>query len=141
MVNNHTHQIEVYVGSPDFSDEQHAGQVDGVPSVRSPGSTLKPLVYAMAIDKGLLTPKQILADVPHNFHGFEPENFYQRFSGPVTVERALVQSLNVTAVRTLESLGLATFVERLKRSDFHQIKQDEKNLGVSVGIRGLWSKP
>ena len=136
IINNETNQIEVYLGSADFKDKEHEGEVDGVQGVRSPGSTLKPLVYAMAMDKGLMTPKTILEDVPSDFSGFEPENFYKQFNGPVSVEQALSQSLNVTAVQTLDRVGLMNFIKRLQLADFQQISKDRKKLGLSLILGG-----
>ncbi|RZK45729.1 MAG: penicillin-binding protein 1C, partial [Hymenobacter sp.] len=97
VVNNKTHAVEAYVGSVDFRDAAALGQVDGVRAVRSPGSTLKPLLYGLALDRGLLTPKTVLPDVPTNFQGFRPENFDKHCQGEVTMERALTYSLNIPA--------------------------------------------
>ncbi|MDX2303739.1 MAG: penicillin-binding protein 1C [Microscillaceae bacterium] len=136
VMNNQNRQVEVYLGSADFQDKEHEGEVDGIQGIRSPGSTLKPLVYALAMDKGFITPKTILNDVPSDFSGFEPENFYKKFSGPVTVEQALSQSLNVTAVQTLEQVGLKAFIQKLKMARFRQIARDEKKLGLSMILGG-----
>src|SRR5690606_33659749 len=108
--NNQTMAVEAYVGSADFSNAYDGGQVDGVRAVRSPGSTLKPLLYALAFDKGLMTPKTVLNDVPTNFSGYEPENYDRQFYGPITVESALANSLNVPAVKTLQQVSTPAFV-------------------------------
>jgi penicillin-binding protein 1C len=136
IVNNRTRQVEAYLGSPDFTDAEHGGQVDGVRAVRSPGSTLKPLVYAAAFDEGKVTPKTILTDVSTDFRGYQPENYDQKFNGNVTVEKALAYSLNIPAVKVLEELGLPLFVKKLKQANFRQIGRDENKLGLSVILGG-----
>lgn len=136
VVDNTTRGVVAYLGSPDFTDREHAGQVDGVRAVRSPGSTLKPLVYAIAIDKGQITPKTVLSDVPVNFNGYAPENFDQKFHGAVTVERALSYSLNIPAVNTLNNIGVLSLIDKLKQANFRQIRKDERNLGLSTILGG-----
>ncbi len=136
VINNKTRKVEAYLGSPDVSDNFHNGQVDGITAVRSPGSTLKPLVYALAFDKGLVTPKTVIADVPVNFDGYAPENFNSKFNGNVTVEKALAYSLNIPAVKTLNQLGIATLTDKLKQAGFKQIAKDEKKLGLSTVLGG-----
>jgi len=136
VVNNKTGKVEAYLGSPDVSDNVHNGQVDGITAVRSPGSTLKPLVYALAFDNGLATPKTVIADVPVNFDGYSPENFNSRFNGNVTVEKALAYSLNIPAVKTLNQLGVSTLTDKLKQAGFRQVAKDEKKLGLSTVLGG-----
>ena len=136
VINNKTGKVEAYLGSPDASDDEHNGQVDGVTAVRSPGSTLKPLVYALAFDNGLATPKTVIADVPVNFDGYSPENFNSKFNGNVTVEKSLAYSLNIPAVKTLNQLGVVTLVDKLKQAGFRQVMKDEKKLGLSTVLGG-----
>ncbi len=136
VVNNKTHAVEVYVGSQNFDDKTNNGEVDGIQAIRSPGSTLKPLAYGLAFDKGLMTPKMVLADVPMDFGGFEPENFSKDFLGKVTAEDALARSLNIPAVRILQALGLPTFLKALQKAGFKQISKDQKKLGLSVVLGG-----
>ncbi|MBI3259910.1 MAG: penicillin-binding protein 1C [Ignavibacteriae bacterium] len=136
ILDNQTHNVVGYIGNPDFNDINHQGQVDGVKAVRSPGSALKPLIYALAIDKGLLTPKTIITDVPVNFDGFAPENFNRKFNGSISVEKALAFSLNVPAVKTLDKLGVPLFVDKLHQLGFQQIRKDSRMLGLSVALGG-----
>lgn len=136
VVNNQTHQIEAYIGSSDYADEANGGQVNGVRAVRSPGSTLKPLIYGLAFDKGLITPKTCLNDVPTNFDGYSPDNFDHKFNGRVTVETALAYSLNVPAVKTLEILGVPALTTSLKQAGFAQIAADQYKLGLSAALGG-----
>ncbi|GAB3324164.1 penicillin-binding protein 1C [Larkinella ripae] len=136
VINNQTMAVEAYVGSADFENRYDGGQVDGVRAVRSPGSTLKPLLYALAFDKGLMTPKTVLNDVPTSFSGYEPENYDRQFYGPITVESALANSLNVPAVKALQQVSTPAFVELLKKAGFGTIKKQANILGLSVILGG-----
>ena len=136
VVNNQTRAVEAYVGSADFQDNSALGQVDGVRAVRSPGSTLKPLLYGLAFDRGLLTPKTVLPDVPTNFQGFRPENFDKRCQGEVTMERALTYSLNLPAVRVLAGVGVDNFTGTLRQAGFRQVARDAPRLGLSSILGG-----
>jgi penicillin-binding protein 1C len=136
VVNNHTHAVEAYVGSIDFQDPSAQGQVDGVRAVRSPGSTLKPLLYGLALDRGLLTPKTVLPDVPTNFQGFRPENFDKHCQGEVTMERALTYSLNIPAVQVLSEVGVDKFTGTLRQAGFRQVAHDAPRLGLSTILGG-----
>ncbi|MFN3379080.1 MAG: penicillin-binding protein 1C, partial [Runella zeae] len=136
VVNNQTLNVEAYVGSADFQNIFDGGQVDGIRAVRSPGSTLKPLLYGVAFDRGLLSPKSTLNDVPTNFGGFEPENFDRHFNGKVTVEFALANSLNIPAVKVLKDISPSVFIEYLKKADFQTIKKQSKDLGLSMILGG-----
>lgn len=140
VIDNKTREVVAYVGSNDKTDVIHNGMVDGVNAIRSPGSTLKPLVYALAIDKGLLTPMSCITDVPVNYTGYMPENFNSKFNGNVTVEFALSHSLNIPAVKTLSALGLPTCIDALTRSGFTQINADKKKLGLSLILGGCGVK-
>ncbi|HET9505422.1 MAG TPA: penicillin-binding protein 1C [Hymenobacter sp.] len=136
VVNNRTHAVEAYVGSADFHDAVALGQVDGVQAIRSPGSTLKPLLYGLALDRGLLTPKTVLPDVPTNFQGFRPENFDKHCLGEVTMERALTYSLNIPAVRVLSEVGVPVFTGTLRQAGFRQVARDAPKLGLSAILGG-----
>ena len=136
VINNETMTVEAYVGSADFTNPYDGGQVDGIRAVRSPGSTLKPLLYATAFDKGLITPKTVLNDVPTNFGGYEPENFDQRFNGPVTVEFALANSLNIPAVKVLKEVSTPVLVGQLKKAGFQTVSKQAKDLGLSLILGG-----
>ena len=136
VVNNQTRAVEAYVGSSDFQDAGAQGQVDGVRAVRSPGSTLKPLLYGLAFDQGLLTPKTVLPDVPTNFQGFRPENFDKHCQGEVTAERALTYSLNIPAVRVLSEVGVEKLTGTLRQAGFRQVARDAPRLGLSTILGG-----
>ncbi len=136
VVNNHTGAVEAYVGSADFNNRDDGGQVDGIRAVRSPGSTLKPLLYGLAFDKGVVTPKTIISDVPVNYSGYKPENYDGKFYGNITVEHALANSLNVPAVKVLSELKTEQLTLALKQAHFNQIGKDEDKLGLSLVLGG-----
>ncbi|WP_242478955.1 penicillin-binding protein 1C [Hymenobacter lapidiphilus] len=136
VVNNRTRQVEAYVGSADFRDFRGQGQNDGIVAVRSPGSTLKPFLYALALDRGLVTPKLQLPDVPTNFQGYRPENFDKHCQGEVTLERALAFSLNIPAVRVLQDYGVPTFTEKLQQAGFQSVARNRTRLGLSSILGG-----
>ena len=140
ILNNRTHTVEAYLGSADFADMLHSGQVDGVVAVRSPGSTLKPLVYSIAFDNGLMTPKSMIADVPVNFDGYAPENYNSKFNGNVTIEYALANSLNIPAVKTLNMVGIRSLTDKMKLAGFGQVLHSEGSIGLSVVLGGCGVK-
>ena len=136
VVNNATRQVIAYVGSSNFYDNQHAGQVDGIKAIRSPGSTLKPLLYGLHFDQGTLTPKRRLADVRTDFQGYQPVNYTNTFSGWISAEQALKESLNVPAVKLLNEYGIDAFTETLIRSRFSTIERMKEHLGLSLILGG-----
>lgn len=97
--------VRALIGSADWHDRQIAGQVNGALGRRSPGSTLKPFLYGLALDQGVLHPATVLRDVPTHFGPFTPENFDGRFNGPVSATEALVRSRNIPAVAIAHRLG------------------------------------
>lgn len=136
VVDNRTNNVVAYVGSGNPDDAEHAGQVDGIMAVRSPGSTLKPLLYGMAFDQGIVTPRTMLQDVPINFDGYAPQNFDKHFHGMVSMNQALAQSLNVPAVSTLHRVGVSNFVDVLMRARMSSVSAKRKDLGLSVVLGG-----
>ena len=113
IMDNDTMAIRAYVGSADFDDAQRGSHVDMIQAVRSPGSTLKPFLYAQALDDGLVHSESMLLDAPMSFDGYAPGNFQAAFSGPVSVAQALQRSLNVPAVDLLNRVGPQVFASRL----------------------------
>lgn len=107
--------IKALVGSADYFDRTIAGQVNGALAKRSPGSALKPFIYGLGFDQGVLHPQTVLRDVPTAFGPFTPENFDGRFLGPVTATEALVRSRNIPAVYV---------ASKLKSPDFYQFLKD-----------------
>jgi len=136
VIDNQTHHVIAYIGSANFTDTADAGQVNGAAAVRQPGSTLKPLLYGLCIDQGLLTPKMVITDVAVNYQGYAPENYDKKFNGYVTMEYALEHSLNIPAVKSLRLLGKDKLVEKLAVCDFRQVKKDQQKLGLSLILGG-----
>lgn len=114
VVDHTTMAVRGYVGSADFGDDSRFGHVDMIASVRSPGSVLKPFVYGMALDEGLIHAESLLQDVPRRFGDYRPGNFDTGFHGPVSASEALVRSLNLPAVQLLEALGPKNVAARLR---------------------------
>ncbi len=111
-VDNESGEVRARVGSADYFDERRAGQVDMTQALRSPGSTLKPFIYGLAFEDGLLHPETLIDDKPTRYGSYMPENFDLTFQGTVTVRRALQMSLNVPAIAVLGKVG----VSRLERA-------------------------
>ncbi len=114
LIDTRTMDVLAQVGSADFSSVEINGQVDGTRSPRSPGSTLKPFVYALAMEQGLIHPLSILTDAPRNFGGYNPENFDRGFVGPIRASDALARSRNVPAVELASELSHPTLYQFLK---------------------------
>ncbi|MBH8554965.1 penicillin-binding protein 1C [Nostocaceae cyanobacterium CENA357] len=147
VIDNHTGEVLAYVGSPDYFNEAKLGRNDGVQALRQPGSTLKPFVYELALEKGVIRPNTILADVPAHYaipgaQLYSPTDYTETFLGPVRVRVALANSLNVPAVRVLEKVGVQTFLERLHQLGFTHLNQTPEYYGLGLtlgsGEVNLW---
>jgi penicillin-binding protein 1C len=136
LIDNHKHEVVAYVGSAGFTEDRFQGQVDGASSLRSPGSALKPFLYALAMDRGLITPKTVLQDIPQNFNGYRPLNYDETFRGRITASQALSLSLNVPAVDLANRVGVDLFNEKLSRGGLKWIGERKKTLGLSVILGG-----
>lgn len=138
IMENGTGNVPVYVGSADFGSEDRAGHVDMVQAIRSPGSTLKPFIYGLSMDAGQLHSESLLMDVPLRFGDYQPDNFTGGFSGAVSVQDALQQSLNVPAVQVLEQVGPARLYLRLQQAGaLLQLPRGEQpNLAMALGGLG-----
>ncbi|MDO5675742.1 MAG: penicillin-binding protein 1C [bacterium] len=132
---NESGEVRAYSGSADFSDPARFSHVDMVRALRSPGSTLKPFLYGMALDEGLIHSESLLADVPRSFGGYQPGNFQQSFNGPVSAAEALTKSLNVPAVEVLEQLGSVRFAALLRQGGLQLALPTgaEPNLALILG--------
>ncbi|WP_313623141.1 penicillin-binding protein 1C [Achromobacter sp.] len=113
VMDNDTLEVKAYAGSADFSDVSRYSHVDMVRGVRSPGSTLKPFLYAQALDEGLIHSESLLIDAPMSFGGYAPGNFQAAFAGPISVAQALQRSLNVPAVDLLDRVGPVSFASAM----------------------------
>ncbi|WP_244813266.1 penicillin-binding protein 1C [Xanthomonas euroxanthea] len=116
VVDNASMEARAYVGSASFGDRKRLGHVDMVQAWRSPGSTLKPFLYGMALDDGVIHSESLLVDAPQSFGSYRPGNFDAAFNGPVSAATALRLSLNVPAVDLLDRIGPARFAARLSNA-------------------------
>lgn len=139
VVDAATLEVRAYAGSADFSDNARGAHVDMVRGVRSPGSALKPFLYAMALDDGLIHSESLLIDAPQAFGGYQPGNFQADFSGPVSVSEALQRSLNVPAVDLLDQIGPARFAARLAQAGIKPriATGEQPNLSLILGGAGV----
>jgi len=147
VIDNRTGEVLAYVGSPDYFNQAKLGRNDGVQALRQPGSTLKPFVYELALEKGLIRPNTILADVPAHYaipgaKLYSPTDYTESFLGPVRVRIALANSLNVPAVRVLEKVGVETFLKRLHQLGFEHLNKTPEHYGLGLtlgsGEVSLW---
>lgn len=128
-------RVLAWVGSADFWAATE-GQVDNVLSRRSPGSALKPFLYALAFDRGDLAPGSMLLDVPTDFGGYAPENYGQNFQGLVSARTALASSLNIPAVRLLQRTGTASFLDLLRRGGISTLERPAGHYGLPLALGG-----
>lgn len=135
LIDFKTMEVLAQMGSSDFSNAEIHGQVDGTRRPRSPGSTLKPFVYALALDQGKIHPLSLLKDAPHTFGDYNPENFDREFLGPIRACDALARSRNVPAVTLASDLAHPTFYEFLRDSEV-SLPKPASFYGLSLPLGG-----
>jgi penicillin-binding protein 1C len=135
LVDYRTMETKALVGSADFHNPHIAGQVNGTQAKRSPGSTLKPFVYALALDQGVLHPLTVLKDAPTAFGPFSPDNFDGDFLGPITAKDALNRSRNIPAVAVAARLYDPTLYHFLKSAGISGMKS-ENHYGLALVLGG-----
>ncbi|GHD11200.1 penicillin-binding protein 1C [Tianweitania populi] len=136
MADASTGEILGDVGSAGFFDNQRSGWIDMTRVPRSPGSTLKPFIYALAFEEGLVAQETIIEDRPADFAGYRPKNFDMHYQGDVPVRHALQMSLNVPAIRLLDAVGPARLVGRFRQAGVSvQLPRGEKP-GLAIGLGG-----
>ena len=135
IIDTKSHEVLAMVGSHDFFDKPSAGQVNGTLALRSPGSTLKPFIYALAIDKGLITPQTLVFDVPVDYVGYSPVNYDEKFTGYITAREALARSLNVPAVNLYAKMGKNQLYGFLKQAGISTLS-DQEEYGLSLILGG-----
>ncbi|MCK2053904.1 penicillin-binding protein 1C [Methylobacterium sp. 37f] len=136
-LDNRTGAVLAQVGSPGYLDASRSGAIDMTGAIRSPGSALKPFIYALAFETGLAHPETQLDDRPVRFTGYAPENFDLGYQGTVTARRALQLSLNVPAVDLLEVVGPARFIARLRAAGARIELPRDTAPGLPVALGGL----
>ena len=128
-------EIRALIGSADFFGEAIYGQVDGTLARRSPGSTLKPFIYALALEQGLIHPKTLLLDSRRSFGGYDPENFDKTFRGPIHADDALVSSRNIPAISLAAKLRDPGLYDFLSRAGV-RFPHSEEHYGLSLVLGG-----
>lgn len=124
-------EVKAMVGSGNYFDATIHGQVNGTKAKRSPGSTLKPLIYALALDQGIIHPYTVLKDTPSTFADYNPENFDTDYLGPIKAKEALVLSRNIPAIYLAEQLKNPTLYQLLQQAQVSGLKS-EQNYGLSL---------
>ncbi len=127
--------VKSWVGSADYSNQAIHGQINGVLTKRSPGSTLKPFIYALALDQGVLHPRTILRDAPTSFGPFTPENFDGNFIGPIPAQDALIRSRNIPAVWVATQLKQPNLYQFLQSAGVSNMKP-EGYYGLALALGG-----
>ncbi|HEY2346574.1 MAG TPA: penicillin-binding protein 1C [Xanthomonadaceae bacterium] len=127
--------VKAMVGSADYFDASIQGQVNGTLAKRSPGSTLKPFIYALGFDQGVLHPQTVLRDVPTSFGPYTPENFDGQFLGPVTATQALIRSRNIPAVWIASQLGEPNLYAFLREAGISRMAS-EQHYGLALVLGG-----
>lgn len=136
IINNKNYEVTAYAGSQDFYDFKNNGQVDGITAKRSPGSLLKPFLYAKVIDKGIAAPQSKIPDVPLYFSNFSPQNANKKYYGMVEMRDALIKSLNIPFVELLKDYGEDKFFYFLKDIlNFEDRNSERYGLSLILGTK------
>ncbi len=132
-------QVLAWVGSADYFDEEIHGAVDVVTSLRQPGSSIKPLTYLLAFEKGY-TPATVIFDIPTQFNTdsgpYSPKNYDLKFHGPVRARTALASSFNIPAVKTLEYVGIDSFIVFLRKLGIDTLNMPASHYGLALTLGG-----
>ncbi len=137
IVRNKDRAVRAYLGGTDYFDPTNPNYNDLARAQRSPGSTLKPIIYGMAFEEIIVHPETLIVDAHHHFSGYAPVNFDRTFLGEITVRESLIKSLNTTAVLLLNEIGVSRFLSRLRSSGVPlNIRQPDTDAGLSVGLGG-----
>ncbi|WP_114966052.1 penicillin-binding protein 1C [Alkalilacustris brevis] len=137
VADHRTGEILARVGSADYTDEGRQGFVDMTRAVRSPGSALKPLVYAMAFDDGLAHPETLIEDRPTRFGNYSPQNFDRQFRGTVRLRAALQLSLNIPVVALTDALGPVRVMAALRRAGAAPVLPGRAAPGLAIALGGV----
>ena len=136
-IDHATGEVLARVAGADYFDERRAGQVDMTQAVRSPGSTLKPFIYGLAFEDGLIHPETLIEDRPVRYGSYAPENFDLTFQGTVSVRKALQMSLNVPAVTLLEAIRANRLTARITDAGARFVLPKGEAPGLAMGLGGV----
>lgn len=137
MADSTTGEIIADVGSADYFDAFRSGWIDMTRINRSPGSTLKPFIYGLAFEEGLVAQETIIEDRPSDFSGYRPKNFDMSYQGDVSIRQALQLSLNVPAVRVLDGVGPSRLMVRFRRAEVRPVLPVGEAPGLAIGLGGV----
>ncbi len=135
LVHTPTMEVKAYVGSADFHNSEIEGENDALNIRRSPGSTLKPFIFALAMEQGLIHEGTILLDIPSSFGDYNPENFNQEYSGPLPAQLALKLSRNIPAINLAAELETPDLYDFLKSAQV-EFKESREHYGLSLVLGG-----
>lgn len=142
VADHRSREVLAYVGAPDPHDSRRFGPIDMAAASRSPGSALKPFIYGLGFDDGIIHPETLISDVSTRFGDYAPQNFDHDFSGDLTIREALQRSLNVPAVLVLDKVGPLRFIEALRKSGVRFELPPGATPGLPVALGGgavsLW---
>jgi penicillin-binding protein 1C len=137
MADSRTGDILGEVGSADFLDASRSGWIDMTKILRSPGSTLKPFIYGLAFEQGLIAQQTLISDSPVDFSGYRPKNFDMAYQGDVSIRQALQLSLNVPAIRVLDAVGPTRLMARFRQSGVTPTLPVNEAPGLAIGLGGV----
>lgn len=137
VIDNESREVKAIVGSIDYFSKKGLGANDGTRTARSPGSTLKPFLYGLAMQEGLITERTVLYDIPVNYAGYAPQNYSKEFIGPVQVREALTESLNTVAVKLSNELGMKKLYKLLKDGGVTTLSKPHTYYGLPLVLGGV----
>ncbi|MGO4354738.1 penicillin-binding protein 1C [Rhizobium sp. RAF36] len=137
MADARSGEIVGEVGSADYFDASRSGWIDMTRISRSPGSTLKPFIYGLAFEQGLVAQETIIEDRPADFFGYRPRNFDMSYQGDVTIREALQLSLNVPAVKLLDAVNPTRLMVRFRRAEVQPSLPPNETPGLAIGLGGV----
>ena len=140
VIDNSTGQIRAHVGSPDYFAQDRAGAIDMTQALRSPGSTLKPFIYATAFGDGIAHPETLLDDSPARYGSWRPQNFDDVFHGAVTARKALQISLNLPAAQVLNEIGAPRFLAKMRAAGLNLVLPKDSDAGLAIGLGGAGAR-
>lgn len=141
LLDHRRSEARALVGNFDFWDAEHGGQIVGFDTPRSPGSALKPFIYALAVDRGLALPSHLVPDVPVAYGDYSPRNYDGDYTGLISLEEALSHSLNIPFVHLLGRLGVERFIGSLRAMGADHLREDPGYYGLSAAIGSVEISP